>query len=95
MITVLIAVAFKTNNERALTFHDCFRLIFKIWGPHSISHEFVKRGLSTFDAIRRNGCYSLIRRVFFPKNEIILDIFNNSSFRATSLYQEWTKILYV
>jgi len=85
----------KCLQKIRVTFNDCFRIIFKVKGPHSISNEFVRRGICNFEARRRICCFSLIKRVLFPKNEIVLDIVNCTTFYRTVLYQEWIKILYV
>ena len=84
----------KCVNKVRVTFNNCFRLIFGIYGAHSISHEFVSRGINMFQAVRRQGCFSLLRRVLFPKNDIIMCIINHVGFRTSIIYGEWLRVLF-
>ena len=85
----------KCLQKIRVTFNDCFRIIFKVKSPHSISNELLRRGICNFEARRRICCFSLIKRVLFPKNEIVLDIVNCTTFYRTVLHQEWIQTLYV
>ena len=55
----------KQFNDRArVTINNCFRKVFVRWGIFSVSKEFVSRGLTTWDAMRRKAIYSLYYNVW-------------------------------
>jgi len=84
----------KIYNLVRVAYNNCFRILFRIRGPHSISHEFVNRRLNTFDCMRRRNCYSLCNRVMQSHNMIISSLIDDVDFCFNPMYKEWNRLLF-
>jgi len=82
----------KVHNLVKVAYNNCFRILFKIRGPHSISNEFVNRRLNTFDRMRRRNCYSLCNRVMQSNNIVISSLVDNEDFCNNPMYKERTTV---
>jgi len=89
-----VAETQKIYNLVRFAYNNCFRILFRIRGPHSISHEFVNRGLNTFDCMRRRNCYSLCNRIMQSHNMIISSLVDDVDFCFNLMYKEWNRLLF-
>ena len=81
-------------HKAKVSYNNCFRIIFNIHGPHSISNELVSRNVNSFEATRRLCSFSLFRRILMHENEIVKTLVCNDTFLRSKIYREWHNILF-